>query len=77
MDNISEILKEAKPLYFQRKRNRAITKKVLSLLFPVILFTGILGTNYYNDDSYIALSNVSVIEEMGLPVDDYGLLEFN
>lgn len=79
MDNISSLLKEAKPLYFARKRRNKIIKS--SLAGITLLWVGILTHQpqttpypYYWDTEFNISDNISVIEEMGLPTDEYGLL---
>lgn len=77
MENISEILKEAKPLYIKRKKEQATAKYILSVMFTAFLvgsFT--LGVNTYNEQLVQANYETSIIEEMGLPVDEYGLLDW-
>lgn len=85
MDDISKLLKEAKPLYFARKKRNNRIKTGLVMLVCV----GFLGMfypqktdnnlesnfDYFLYGSEYTLSDKgSVIEEMGLPVDEYGLL---
>lgn len=82
MDDISELLQEAKPLYLKRKRNRRIAK--ISSAVCACLFFACMAENMFSrapaqiydlwsTDIYQA-QNGSVIEDMGLPVDDFGLL---
>ena len=80
-DDISRLIKEAKPLYFARKRRNRVIKTTLATIICV------LGIQMYSPSSnymydYDGLSeeiylteNGSIIEDMGLPVDEYGLLE--
>ena len=80
-DDISLLIKEAKPLYFARKRRNRVIKSTLVMMLCV------LGLHIYNPSSdyiydYDGLSeqiylteNGSIIEDMGLPVDEYGLLK--
>lgn len=83
MDDISQLLRQAKPLYFARKKRNNQIKTVLcslALLFVIGNFypknevynfdynTYLLGTEVFVSE------NISVIEEMGLPVDEFGLL---
>ena len=84
MDDISNLLKEAKPLYFKRKRRRNIIKSagIFSTIF--ILFSGVLlnqETYIYDfddlSDSINMVQNGSVIEDIGFPVDDYGFLRIS
>ena len=77
MENISEILKEAKPLYIKRKKEQAAAKYALCVMFTAFLvgsFT--LNINSFNEQVANANYEISIIEEMGLPVDEYGLLSF-
>ena len=78
MDKLSELLQEAKPLYFQRKKRKEILKKSVFLIIPVLFislavlpFTMRFSDN--NTDYYT--SSTSIVEQMGFPTDDYGLLK--
>jgi len=81
MQDISDLIKEAKPLYFKRKRRNNAIKAATSVLAVVMLILAVRPQN--NDYSYSPYwdlgegqyQQISSIEEMGLPVDDYGLLE--
>ncbi len=80
MKDISEILHEARPLYFARKRRRRIMASVVAAtVFAVVL--NIVFVPRKTELLYDLLSeqiymteNGSIIEDMGLPVDEYGLL---
>lgn len=82
MEDISDLIKEAKPLYFKRKRRNKIIKTSASLFSVVLLVFAFwpqtdnssYSSLYWNlgEDEY---QQISSIEEMGLPVDDYGLLK--
>ena len=79
MDDISNLIKEAKPLYFERKRKHALAKKMFCLMTPVLIGTFVFLPFYATNNNITSLSyenssSVSVIEQMGLPTDDYGLL---
>lgn len=80
MDEISKLLKEAKPLYFSRKKRRNRIKTGLCMLVGVIMMSLSLPqkTPYADTGEWIDyeqyVSQVSPIEEMGLPVDEYGFL---
>ena len=82
-NDISLLIKEAKPLYFAKKRQK---KQIaaLSTMFACMLFISpfLLQST---DNSYIydfdgmdeeinLTQNGSIIEDMGLPTDEYGLL---
>ncbi len=72
MDKLSELLKEAKPLYRQRKTRKTIAKLVLGLTMPVFLMTSICQTYLQGNDIYLSLDrNVLQYELMD---DEYGLL---
>lgn len=81
MDDISRLLQEAKPLYFARKKQKNRIKMTLAMLVCIMV-----GSFYYApkssigfddwlfDNTYLA-ENSSIIEEMGLPVDEFGFLK--
>jgi len=85
MDNISKLLKEAKPLYLKRKkRNRIIKQTLLTVtvcVFAILPFvpqspqTPTYTYGEWLDEQIYQTAEGSVIQEMGLPVDDYGLLK--
>ena len=73
-DDISKLLKEAKPLYFARKRRNRNLKSVAAMLLCVLALQ--MFYDYYTLENEIYLTeNGSVIEDMGLPTDEYGLLK--
>lgn len=79
MDDISKLLREAKPLYFARKRRNNRIKAALCMLVCIVGISSFYprgaAFNYDNLDNEIAVTiNGSVIQDMGLPTDDYGLL---
>lgn len=77
MDEISELLREAKPLYFTRKKRNARIKALVVMVVCVLA----LGNFYpqkadYNldiEEEMLMTESGSVIDEMGLPTDEYGL----
>ena len=84
MDDISVLLKEAKPLYFRRKRIRNLTKAagVLSIAVFLALGTFQRADNYVYDFDNMSstismLQNGSAIEDLGLPTDEYGFLRIS
>lgn len=84
MDDISDLLKEAKPLYFRRKRIRNLTKAagVLSIAVFLALGTFQRADNYVYDFDNMSstismLQNGSAIEDLGLPTDEYGFLRIS
>lgn len=83
MDDISNLIKEAKPLYFARKRRNRRIKTALAAVAFICLFGRFMPVKYdsagyvWDPDTMQAIAQVedgSVIEDMGLPVDEYGLL---
>lgn len=77
MENISNLLKEAKPLYFARKRRKNRIKTVLGMLVCVLMLGMFYPKNqvYYDVDGELyQMATGSVISDMGLPTDEYGLL---
>lgn len=84
MDDISDLLKEAKPLYFRRKRIRNLTKAagVLSVIALLGLNSFQRAENYIYDFDNMSstislLQNGSAIENLGLPTDEYGFLRIS
>lgn len=84
MDDISDLLKEAKPLYFRRKRIKNLTKaaSVLSIAAFLALGTFQRADNYVYDFDNMSstismLQNGSAIEDFGLPTDEYGFLRIS
>jgi len=83
MDRLEQLLSEAKPLYFKRKRQRRMTAALCALspcLVAVFLSFQTHRTaqgpiyDIYMDEISLVESG-SVIADMGLPVDEYGLLK--
>jgi hypothetical protein len=80
MEEISILLREARPLYRTRKRRQKIAVCGASLavgLWALMLpFQTRQALPLYDDwsDELYLTENGSPIEELGFPVDDYGLL---
>lgn len=81
MEDISKILREARPLYFARKRRRRIMAASASLAAVFAIIFNVVFVSPQDEPLYDLWSeqiymteNGSVIEDMGLPVDEYGLL---
>lgn len=81
MEDISDLLQEAKPLYFRRKRRRNQLKALFAMVvcaWGVSLFAASPSPYVYNLDNLDSQINLtadgSVIEDMGLPTDEFGLL---
>lgn len=88
MNDISKLLQEAKPLYFARKKRNNRIKAVVCMLVltaginfalpqksPVFGEYG-TGTGLLSmlENQIVSVEQDSVIKDMGLPVDDFGLL---
>ena len=83
MDKLTQLLSDAKPLYFKRKRNRRITAAVCALT-PCLAAIALTFYNpkapngpiydLWSDEIYQAQCG-SIVEDYGLPVDEYGLLK--
>ena len=83
MDDISRLLQEAKPLYFARKRRNNRIKATLGMLVCVVMMSSLWPQTYNTytllpdmefENQVAQIEEGSVIEDMGLPVDEYGLL---
>jgi len=70
-DKISNLIREAKPLYKERKQKRLQTSVILGLFLFVL---PVIPINNYIQTQNI-LNEESIIEYQGLPTDDYGLLK--
>ena len=71
MDELSLLLKEAKPLYSQRQRRKTIAKMIFTLTMPAILMTSICQVYLQGNDIYLSLENESLQYE--LIEDEFGL----
>lgn len=78
MDKISKLLKEAKPLYQERKRQARQIKSFLAILVCVV---GISSYNHYSslefnvEEEIFLAENGGYVEDLGLATDEYGLLK--
>ena len=72
MDELSNLLKEAKPLYKQRKRRKTIAKMILCMTMPAIIISSASQVYLQGNDIYLSLENNSLQYE--LMEDDFGLL---
>lgn len=75
MDKVSEILKEVKPYYVKKRRDTAKLKLACAMLTIFLGATTIGVVNFNTDISdIIKYGNTLSAEDLGLPVDAYGLL---
>ncbi len=75
MDKVSELLKEVKPYYINKRKNTAKLKIACAML-TILLSTATMGVVNFNTDisDVIKYGNTLSAEDLGLPVDSYGLL---
>lgn len=75
MQQVSALIQEAKPYFKQQKRNFAKLKAVAAS-FALIFLTTTLGVINLNTDisDTIKYGTTLSAEDLGLPVDSYGLL---
>ena len=81
MQDISDLIKEAKPLYHKRKRrNKIITSCLTGMACLFLILVNIpkqsTSDDFYNpyfDYGYDENQN-TYVENFGLPVDDYGFI---
>lgn len=75
MDKVSDLLKEVKPYYINKRKNMAKLKIACAML-TIILSTAVMGVVNFNTDisDIIKYGNTLSAEDLGLPVDSYGLL---
>ena len=87
MNDISKLLQEAKPLYFARKKRNNRIKAVVCMLVltaginfalpqksPVFGEYGTETLLSMLENQIVSVEQDSVIKDMRLPVDDFGLL---
>ncbi|MBR1616905.1 hypothetical protein IJ670_02020 [bacterium] len=72
MDKLTELIKEARPLYVQRKRRNKILKILLFLLIPCFAFYGAMGLYIEGDELYVSFEGSKLQNE--LIQDDFGLM---
>jgi len=72
MDKLSNLIKEARPLYKQRKRRRTIAKMIFVISVPAMLLNSLLQVYIQGCDVYVALDNENIKQE--IIQDDFGLL---
>lgn len=75
MQNVSKLLQEVKP-YYKEKRKNIAKIKVACVLFMLMVSTTTLGVINLNQDVSDTLKYGAALsaEDLGLPVDSYGLI---
>ena len=76
MQKISNLISEVKPYYRIKKKNMLRKLRAVAAVLLVVFFSGTFGVIYSNDDLTDALMYGDSLsaEELGFPVDSYGLL---
>lgn len=78
MNDISKLLKEAKPLYHERKRRNKQIKSLLAILICIggfSLYNQPNNLNFNIDEELYLAETGGFVEDLGLPIDDFGLLK--
>ena len=75
MQKISDLIQEVKP-YFLEKRNRLRKMRTAAAVLFIMLFSATFGVIYTNEDLSESLmyGETLTAEDLGFPVDSYGLL---
>ena len=75
MQKISSLVQEVKPYYKKKRQSSKVLKIACSLLLFVFLSTGIGLMNFNTDISdTLRYGTTLSAEDLGLPVDSYGLI---
>lgn len=75
LDKVSELLKEVRPYYISKRKSAAKLKMACAML-TIILCTAVIGVVNFNNDisDIIKYGNTLSADDLGFPVDSYGLL---
>lgn len=75
MDKVSNLIKEVKPYYIS-KRKKTAKLKIACAMLTILLSATVMGVVNFNTDvsDIIKYGNTLSAEDLGLPVDAYGLL---
>ncbi|MBQ3819329.1 hypothetical protein II810_02670 [bacterium] len=75
MDKISDLLKEVKPYYIQKRKSRAKLKAACAALFILLSGTTLGVINLDTDISDTIKYGMTLsADDLGLPVDEYGFI---
>lgn len=75
MDKLTELIKEAKPLYKKRKRQKALLKTLFMISMPVMLFYGMFELYSEGNNIYLSLKN-NILQKELLNDDYYNFLRY-
>ena len=75
MQKISDLIQEVKP-YFLEKRNKLRKMRAIAAVLFIMFFSATFGVIYTNEDLSDSLmyGETLTAEDLGFPVDSYGLL---
>jgi len=75
MQRVSDLIQEVRPYYLKKKNRLRKLRAVAALLF-IMLFSATFGVIYTNEDLSDSLmyGETLTAEDLGFPVDSYGLL---
>lgn len=75
MDKVSDLIKEVRPYYLNKRKNSAKFKMACAL-FLILLSGTVMGVINFNPDisDIIKYGTALSAEDLGFPVDSYGLL---
>ena len=75
MQRVSELIQEVKP-YYLKKRNKLRRMRAVAAILFIMLFSATFGVIYTNEDLSESLmyGETLTAEDLGFPVDSYGLL---
>lgn len=75
-ERISDLVKEVKFVYKQKRKNKLITKVACVSALMMFTFSFALFNNvgYFTENVYSEYSQDTIIDEMGMPIDSYGLI---
>lgn len=78
MDRLSDIIQEVKP-YYAKQRTQSFTRFKVACILCFGLFTGLLTgyfANYLPMESSVYIETTE-INEYGMPIDSYGLIDLS
>lgn len=75
MQRVSDLIQEVKP-YYLKKQNRLRKMRIAATFLFIMLFSATFGVIYTNEDLSDSLmyGETLTAEDLGFPVDSYGLL---
>lgn len=75
MQKVSDLIQEVKPYYLKKRNNLRKMRAIAAMLF-IMLFSATFGVIYTNEDLSESLmyGDTLTAEDLGFPVDSYGLL---